>query len=322
MGFKRNIYLLLVLLALSAIWYVTVYIIDANRKETITDTFPKINPYDITGIKIYAIANNSEETFLYLKGDKWRVLSGTIDAPLQPDRIEIVLEELIKLNATRVAAVSAEQWADLEISDSLATRMVLLTKQGVFLDFLIGKFQYKTPEIKPLNPKVKTETKGITYVRKFGEERVYSAENFFGPNFNQHADVWRNQYILRLNVDALQKIVFIDAQGMGYEVEIKDYQMYIDGKNVPIEFAAEYVGLIRSFKFGVFADGFEPKGEPVLTAIYLVEGMTPVFVKVYEDEMGRTVLNSSQNPETYFYDHDGTLTDQLFLSKTDFGKTK
>lgn len=320
MGFKRNIYLLLVLLALSAIWYVTVYVFDANKTETFTDTFPKINPFEIVGIKIYAVANNFEETLLYLKGGTWRVLSGTVDAPLHPDRIEVVFEELVKLNATRVAAVSKEQWGDLEISDSLATRIVLQTNHGVFLDFLVGKFQYKTPELKPINPKVKTETKGITYVRKHGEERVYSAENFFGPTFNQQADVWRNQVVLNLNVDSLQKIVFADAQGMGYEVEIKDYQMYIDGKNVPIEFAAEYVGLIRSLNYNIFADGFEPKGDAVLTAIYVLQGFTPVFVKAYEDEMGRTILHSSQNPETYFYDHDGSITNQLFIAKSEFGK--
>jgi len=320
MTFRRNIYLLLVLLGLSAIWYVTVYVIDVKRTETITDTFPKIDPYQIVGIKIYAAADDFKETYIYLKGNHWRVLSGTVDAPLQPDRIEIVIEELIKLNATRVAAISANQWTDLEISDSLATRMVLFNKDGVFLDFLIGKFQYKTPEIKPLDPKVKMDTKGITYVRKYGEERVYSAENFFGPTFNQKAEIWRNQYLLRLNVDALQKMVFVDSRGMGYEVEIKDYQMYIDGKIIPIQNAAEYVGLIRSLKFSIFADGFTPTSEPALIAIYEVEGMEPVFVKAFEDEMGRTIIHSSQNPESYFYDHDGSLTDQIFKTKEEFTK--
>lgn len=322
MTFKRNIFLLLILLGLSAIWYFTVFIIDANRLDSISNTFPKIDPYEIVGIKIYAAADDFKETYLYLNGNQWRALSGTIDAPLQPDRIEVVFEELIKLNATRVAAVSKDQWANLEISDSLATRMVLFNKKGVFLDFLVGKFQYKTPEIKPLDPKVKIETKGITYVRKHGEKRVYSAENFFGPTFNQKAEVWRNQYILYLNVDALQKMVFVDALGIGYEVDIKDYQMYIDGKIIPLENAGAYIGIIRSLKYAIFADGFTPTSQPALTAIYQVEGMDPVIVKAYEDEMGRTVLNSSQNPESYFYDHDGAITNQLFLSKEEFTKVR
>lgn len=317
---KRNVYLLLTLLSLSAIWYITTYIIDANRVEKISDTFPKIDPYQIVGIKIYPSADGFKETYLYLSNNNWRVLSGTMDAPIQPDRIEVVFEELMKLNATRVAAVSASQWSDLEISDSLATRMVLFSKNGVYLDLLIGKFQYKTPEIKPLEPSIKVETKGITYVRKFGEERVYSAENFFGPTFNQKAEVWRNQYILHVDVDALQKMAFMDARGLGYEVNIKDYQMYIDDKIIPIENAAEYIGVIRSLKYTIFADGFKPTSQPALTAVYQVEGMEPVIVKAYEDEMGRTVLHSSQNPESYFYDHDGSLTDQIFKAKEEFTK--
>jgi len=318
MNNKRNLFLLLALIILTMIWYVSVFIVDKKNTDVITSTFPKIVPEQITAIKIYAPANDKIETHLYRKGDEWRVLSRVMDAPVQLDLIATVFEEIVKLNATRVAGISSEQWVELGITDSLATRMILYTDKGVHADLLFGKFQYKTPSIKPLNPQIKTDTKGITYVRKYGEERVYSAENFFGPTFNQHSEVWRDHYLLRFELNQLQKIVVADAEGMGYEIETTQDGWFLNAKLISEQKMIEYAGNIRMLKHNLFADGFNPKGEPVLRAIFELKNNQPIIISAYEDDMGRTVIHSSINSETYFYDHDGTLTNRIFYSLEEF----
>jgi hypothetical protein len=318
MNTKRNLLLFLALLALTIIWYVTVFIVDVKNTDVITDAFPKIIPAQITAIKIYAPANDKVETHLYKKGDEWRVLSGVTDAPIQFDLIPSIFEEIVKLNATRVAGISSQQWFELGITDSLATRMIIYTEKGALTDLLFGKFHYKTPSIKPLNPQIKTDTKGITYVRKFGEERVYSAENFFGPTFNQHSEVWRDHYLLRFDLNQLQRIVIADSDNKGYEIETTQNGWFLNEKLISDQKMIEYAGNIRMLRHNLFADGFRPTGEPLLRAVFDIKEDKPIIISAYEDEMGRTVIHSSVNPETYFYDHDGTLTNRIFFSMDEF----
>lgn len=110
MATKKNLFLLLALAGLLLIWYLSVFVFDFRQSLAISDAFPKINPLEITSIKIYAPANDKIETYLYKKGENWRVMSRAVDAPVQMDRMQTVFEEIAKLNATSVAAIDSSKW--------------------------------------------------------------------------------------------------------------------------------------------------------------------------------------------------------------------
>ncbi len=309
---NTTLWMLALLVALSGIWMLTMWL-DEHRENTFQHQFPKIPVQDIHTLKIYARSENHAEVVIFLSGDEWRVMRGTTNMPLHEGRIEILLEELEKLRPSRLKGTTREQWAELEMEDSLATRVIAIGNQGVIIDFKIGAFQYydnrkgKSPDEPP------DRSRGITYVRLTDGEQVYSAENFFGPNFNQVFSTWRNQRILKLDVRELEQIEFrySDEHIYTFEIEEPDVWKY---KNafMPEEPRLQYTMAMLDTKHSYFADAYRPEAGPLFEVAYQMKDAEEVIVRAYEAPSGQIIIHSSMNPETYFLDYNERLLELLF----------
>lgn len=310
---RFQVILLLVLVGLLAIWFITDNV-DEARENTFDPGFPQIDFSEIHTFKIYPQAEGGQEIIIYRSGGEWRVIKGTKDVPIHHGRIDVVFNELENLEATRLAGVSQEDWETLGVSDSTGTRLIAESDHGVELDIVIGDFEYRDAkkEVVERAPPGTRGKRGITHVRLTNSERVFSAEGFFGPNLNQEFVVWRNQQIIEIDPTKLDSIRFIYPENSEFTIRVGDSGWYYGDQQVRLEAQNAYGGLITNKNFTYFADGFEAERPPLFQVKYHLKSGEVVELDAFEANSGQIIIQSSQNPETFFLDFDDQLLDQLF----------
>lgn len=310
---RTQIILLSLLLVLIGIWAVTSFL-DDNREKTFAPEFPQLILNEIHTLKIYPEKEGGEEVILYYSGDEWRVMKGMVDMPVHDGRMDVLFNELSNLKPTRLAGTTTEEWAQLGVTDTTGTRLVLLSDQGPVLDMIIGQFQYRDADIPSVNraPPGTQGKRGITYVRISEDERVYAAEGFFGPNFNQEFGVWRNQQLLEINPEELEQMTFTYADEEPFTILVEPEGWYYRNQQLSEEAVEKYALWITKRTYTYFADGFEVDRNPMFKVVYELSGNREVTIEAFEANSGQVIIRSSQNPETFFLDFDDMLIDQLF----------
>lgn len=311
---QRNQRILLVILVLLlGIWAIT-FLLDDNREKTFAPEFPELPLSEVHTIKLYSEKENGQEVVIYYSNDKWRVMKGMVDMPMHERHIGVIFNELDNLKPTRLAGTSEEDWAHLGVTDSSGSRLVLISDQGVVLDMVIGQFQYRDADLPSVNraPPGTQGKRGITYVRLSGEERVYAAEGFFGPNFNQEFGVWRNQKLVDIDAAELESMTFYYPGIKPFTVSAEQDGWYLKDEKVNPSAREKYAAWIAKRTHTYFADGFEVDRNPMFKVVYQLTGDREVTIEAFEANSGQVVIRSSQNPETIFLDFDDVLIDQLF----------
>lgn len=311
---NTNLWLLLGLLVLLvSIWFAT-SMYQKNEYRNFESGFPVIDVFEIDTLRIYSAAERGAEITLYRKHENWRVRRGPIDKPLHEGRIEVLFEELHKLRATRMAALTKSDWPRFGMEDSSSTRIVAAGKNGVIIDFVAGRFDYYE-DGKAISRDNRTATRdhGITHVRLTGREEVYSADNFFGPNFNQRFETWRSQKIVAIDMNELQKIFFRYSETDTFTIKTNNTDGWIcKGRTINPEKQFQYMTLLSRGNHFYFADSFVIDREPLFTVKYYLTENKVITVDAYEANSGQIILHSSENPETFFLDYKDTLLDMYF----------
>lgn len=310
---RTQLILLALLLLLIGVWGIS-SLLEDNDEKTFAPEFPQLALDEIHTLKVYSEKENGQEVILYKGGDEWRVIKGTIDMPVHPGRMDVVFNELSNLRPTRLAGVSEDDWAQLGVTDSTGTRLVLITDDGEVLDMVIGQFQYRDADIPSVNraPPGTKGKRGITYVRLTSEDRVYAAEGFFGPNFNQVFGVWRNQKLVEIKPDELKQMTFTYHKEEPFTISVESDGWFYGDQKVDFEAQQKYTSWIALKTHTYFADGFEVDRNPLFKVEYELTDDRKVIIEAFEANSGQVIIRSSQNPETFFLDLDDMLIDQLF----------
>ncbi len=311
----KNSYLILLalLVALYLVWRFTTHV-EGDRENTFDTGFPSINPERIDSLAIYAREEQGRRAVLYLRNDgKWRVKNNKTDAPVHEGRLDVLLNELYNLKPTRLTALPDDDWTGLNITDAEATRVIAYGDDRVLIDFMIGKFQYHDADNPGINrpPPGTINKRGITYVRLSDDDMVYSAEGFFGPNFNQVFGTWRNQLLVALDPADITNIHFYYADEH-FTICAEGNEWYYENQRVNTQSRETYGALLLNKNYFYFADGFTPHREPLFRVVYEISDGELVQLEAFEAPSAQLIIRSSQNPETFFLDYDESLLDNYF----------
>jgi len=309
---RNQLLLLLLLIFLTAIWLISQWG-EKQKDSTFATTFPRVPVHEVQTLKIYSAAEKGAEVILFKSGEEWRVLKGIKNAPVHEGRLDILLSELDNLKPTRLRGVSQEQWADLGMTDSASTRVIAESSDRVLIDFVIGSFQYYSSSGKGVGTQpTDKDTRGITYVRLTNSEEVYSADGFFGPNFNQRFETWRNQIIVQMDPNDLDSMTFTYPENSIFTITTDSNHWYYGDLKVKSESRDYYGSALIERKHTYFADGFVQEREPLFVVEYFMNDGSTIKLDAYEANSGQIIIHSSMNPESYFLDFDDLLLNEYF----------
>jgi hypothetical protein len=320
MGNRFNNKKLLYLLAgLTALLVFTLIVKVPREKATIKSRIVELDTSQVAKILLYPKVSNGKTVEFEKINNKWSVKQENIVASAREGAVQDIFMEILNMKPQSLASVSKSKWKDFELTDSLATRIKFISKNGKTLgDLMIGKFSYKQPD-NPYGGYGGYNIQMTSFVRAYGENEVYAVNGMAPVSMNRKFDDWRDNQFVHFNTKDVTNIRLTFPADSGYVLSKKDNYWIMGDQKADSAAVANYLNTISSLKGQDFRDNFKPSVNPVYQLQADGSNLLNFKVKCYQgDSPDEYILNSSLNPEIYYSSKRNGLFDQLFKSRSNF----
>ena len=314
--------LLIVFLLLAAFTGIFYYLDSRNGDRTFKGELFTIDSSLVTSITIYPKGKTIDPITLVRNGRLWNVKEGSRSYPADTMTVQRILQALEKVNAERVAASGKEGWMAYQITDSLATRVVVNQGTEVKADFRVGKISFSRGQgMQGYGGNQNMIVK--SHIRVAGDDNVYVIDGFLSMMFNEQLNNYRNHLVFRFNKNDLLKMTFIYPGDSSFRLNRSGAQWLVN--DTPADSAAveNWLNSVTNCTGSEFADDLQkPFSFPYVLRI---EGnnMKTIEVKGAMDPVTRrNYIESSFNASAIFGGTNPTLFNQVYPSKNKFQPRK
>ncbi len=295
-----------VLLVLVLIFVLT----DGRDERSFRTELVDIDTASVDEILIYPKTTNYEEVKLFKEDDSWKVLLAdgkTVSTP--KSKIDNLLSSLIGIKPNRLAARGSEKWKEFEVEDSSGTRVKVLEGGDETLDIILGRFAFQQP--RTMN----------TYVRLYNDTDVYEVEGFLSATFNQNADNFRDNTVIKGDHENWTNLVYEYPGDSSFALTKLNDKWFLNDE--PTD-SAETVKTLRSIERltntnFVGDDLAAALSNPAFKLTIQSDGTDDIVVNGFIAD-SVLVVNSSLNPESYFDATKNNFSEKVFPGQKKFFK--
>ncbi len=280
-------------------------IVEADRGEKSFKTdIVNIDTSKVTAISIYPRAVNHREVRIYKEGNNnWKVkLKNNETASVPENKVNSLLNMLVQVKPTRVAARDKSKWAEFKV-DTSGTRVKVFEGSDNTLDLIVGKFSFQQP--RQMN----------NFVRLNGEDEVYETQGILDMAFNQKADYFRNNVLISDNPLNWNKLTFTYPDS-SFELVKNDNEWTINGIKTDSAKTAGYLRTLSNLSSTSFEDNV-PSGNLGRAGYTLtIESSSKggIVLSAYKDSSD-VIITSTENSGTYFNGYRDKLFSKIFIGK-------
>lgn len=287
-----------VLLLIAAV----VIIIDKKSNDsTFNQVLVSIDSTKITSIVLYPKAQNHKEVRLIKQNGKWNVKTASNKyKPVPPDKINELINAAIKIEPIRLAAKSETKWKEYQV-DTSGTRVEFYDGNEKILDIVIGKFTFQQPR------------NMTTFVRLTDEKNVYAVDGFLEFIFNKPADSFRNETLVSLTSDVINKVTLNYKPDTSFVLEKVNDRWMLNGDAADSAKTVEYLRTLSNLRSNEFTDNAESGNPSGTLKIESVNNKTTT-ISIYPGN----VIASSENKDEIF--RDDKLLSQIIKTPASFKK--
>jgi hypothetical protein len=288
-----------------------------NRNHTFNSQIISIDTAKVSAITIFS-KGKKDPIELNKSGDKWQVNVGNKKYNADENYLKNIVMTLGTLEATRVAAKNKANWAEYEVTDSLATHVMVKEGKKVTADLYIGKFTYKQPE--NANPYMQQRGTLTSFVRLAGEKEVYAVDGLLSMAFNRDVNDFRDHTIIKGEKDKWTKLTFIRPDGPFYLTK-QDNHWMLDGMLADSALVAEYINSISWLSNGIYIDeSLISSANPDYQLTIEGENIAqPINIKALRADTSNVyAIVSSLNIGNYFSGKGSGVIDKIFVEKSKF----
>jgi hypothetical protein len=237
---------------------------------------------------------------------------------VQADRqlIDELLSQLYQLKPKRIAGTQKQSWAGYELTDSMATRVVLKSDKKNLTDLLVGKFTYSQGQT--ANPYQQQNMIVTSYVRPYNEDFVYAVDGFLSIMVNRGNDSFRKRALINGNPEKWSRLTYNLSKGESYALQKTNGKWYIGQQLADSATIHSYLNSLGRLSGQNFATNQqEPSSLTINSRLTIeTENNTTIEVKAGLNSLGEEVYISSQNQGNAF--NDSTLSRQIFVDSSYF----
>jgi len=318
-----NIKLLYLLAGLIAILGLTIVLRIPKEKATLKSKIIEFDTLDVSKIIIYPKLSNGNAIEFNRSNTKWTVQQGTIISAVRKGAVSNIFGEVLNLKPQSLAAKNKSKWKEFELTDSLATRIKVLSLKGKTLaDLMIGKFNHKQVN-NPYGGYGSNNIQGTSFVRLSSEKEVYGVEGFISFFFSGKFEDWRDNTFISSNKNDITNISFTYPADSSYKLSKKELVWYAGNRIIDSLKITDFLNTLSNLNGQDFKDNFKPVLSPAYQLIVEGNNLINFSVKCYkEDNVDEYILNSSLNPDVYFASKKNGIFDQLFKPQSYFLKKR
>lgn len=175
---------------------------------------------------------------------QWTVTGSGTDAsyPADPSVITNAIQRLNQLNVQAVATRNPDKYTRYKV-DSTGTNVSLFSGDQPLGSIIIGA------------PQILGRREFNSYVRRPGEESVFTVEGFLPPAFNKPVADWRNKTIWKLNPDEISRVDFMYPADSSFSLERAGQRRWaIAGDTLEPGGASSLISRLGTLRAGGFVD--------------------------------------------------------------------
>jgi hypothetical protein len=312
----NNKILLIVLIILTGLFFVTRTIKQKRSAGNLKTDLIRIDSSLVNTILLYPSAEKGAEIIFSRFGNKWKVAKGDLTADADENNLKNMFSELLVLRPERIVTRNKEKWGDFGVNDSLGTRVIMKEGNKPVLDLMVGRFDYQ-PGSSGSRGYGGNYGTGFTYIRLYEETDVYIVKGFLAMSFNQAFKNWRNQNFLRTEKNSINLLTFEYPADSGYTAMKSDTLWIVEGITADSASMASYLNSLAQKSNSSFVDSFTPVIGPDYQLTINRINSAPVIIKAYRKGENEFIMNSSQNPASYFSSPRSGLFSTIFKSKSE-----
>ena len=287
-------------------------IYDANHGErSFRKNLVSIDTSKVTQISLYPKSVNHNEVKIFKSGNKWKVeLNKGQTADIPENKIRSLFSELLSIKPLGVAASGKENWKNYQV-DTAGTRVKVYQGSDKVLNLIVGKFAFERPRTM------------LSYVRVNGDDNVYTTNGFLSYMFNHNANYYRNNYLVNSEYSNWTKLDFYYPSDSSFTLsKVKD-KWQIRGKSTDSSETASYLRTLSQKTNSNFIDNPDESllSRSEFTLTIERKSAAPIIISAFENG-SRIILNSSQNPSTYFDGQKNNFWQSIFVGENHFFKKK
>lgn len=292
--------LLMILAGLVVLLLLTVLVKMPRERSTLKGNLVEIDTSSVSKIIITPKSGTGDSFEFRKENDRWSIIQGDIVSEPMKGAVGNILSEIMAVKPQTLAAVGESKWKDYELTDSLATKVSVLSKKGKELaGLMIGKFSYKQVG-NPYAGYGGNNIEGTTYVRLAGEKEIYAVDGFLAFSFSGGFNDWRDKSFVRCNKDDITKVIFTMPSDSSFILAKRDSLWYAANHQADSAKTADYLSSLSLVDGQEFEDGYKPGSFPVYQMVIEGNNLLNITVKCFQGEGDKLVFNSSLNPDVYF----------------------
>jgi len=272
---------------------------------------------DTAKVSRLVIASKGENLELVKESDGWKVsIRGGKYAEALTASVKSTINSLITVKPSRIATKDPEKWNEYQV-DSAGTRVQVFEGNKNTLDLIIGRFGFNQEAMQ--RQQMMGGRGGMnqfyTYVRLENDKEVYVADNFMGMSLNAEASGYRNRQLLSLTTDSLTEVRLNYPGDSSFVMAKVDSLWMINGVLTDSAATASYLSSIRYVNNSSFVDDVPAEAlvSPTYTLTLKQSSKPDIVVKAFQHPVHQWIINSSENPASYFADP--KVVEELFVGK-------
>ena len=313
----NNRTLLIIFVVLLGIFLVNRFFFSDRKERNFRTQLVELDTAQVTHIQLYP--QDEEEITLQKEAGHWTVQQGNINSQADQGAVINLLSTLENLRPQRLAATSEEQWEELGVTDSAATRVVVSANGKEVADVYIGKFNINAnAQQQPMNPMQQQMPSATSFVRVGNEEEVYAIDGYQTMSISRGFSSWRDRTFVKLDQDSITQLAFTYSGDSSFTAsKTADAHWVIDGAAADSTAMVSYLRTVSSLSNSNFADDFAVEGQNPLCQLAIHgDNVEEITINCYRRDDG-FVLTSSQRKGVYFSSDSTGLFSRVFISKSE-----
>ncbi len=286
-------------------------LMDGNKNQrTFKDKLFDVDTSQITSLLIYPKQSAFEEIKFLRSGNVWNIVKDGKNFPVGALEIQNLLRQIDNLEVKRLAGRNSDNLEKFELSDSLATRVVIIAGKKTIGVLHVGKFGYNY------------ETQdSFSYARVDDEEEIWAVNGFLQSIFDQQMNVFRYKAMINTIKSDWNKLQFSYPADSSFTLTRSDFGWLVDGEPVDSVSTDDYLNTLVNLSSRGFVDDDNIVVAPNPIFVLKIEGnnFSPIVIDAFEagDEYS-FLVTSSINPTARFSGIKDDLGKKVFKGKSLF----
>ncbi|MCB0687997.1 MAG: DUF4340 domain-containing protein [Saprospiraceae bacterium] len=283
--------------------YLLTKVFSGNRERSFDPEIMKVDTAEVNKLIIHPA--QGEEMFEISKtGNGWQLQRGNQQFQATSAAVGSLLSNLSSITAERVVTKNPERYKDYAVADEGGTRIELLNNQKKLADIVVGRFNFN-----------QATRSGLSYIKKFDDQSVYSVDGFLSMSLSQGFDSYRNKILTSLTSTDLTKLTLEENGESKIIMKMDSSWQTASGEPLDSASVASYLNTVRSVSGATFVNDQSSVGDRIKGLKIEGNNMSaPVEIDCYtsRDTTHHFVIHSSTNSEGYFFSDSSGIYERVF----------